>query len=482
MFLTNTLSGNKEVFVPQKPGIATLYSCGPTVYSQAHIGNLRSYVFSDTLARVLSEAGNRVIRVINITDVGHLTGDNEGDANQGEDRMEKSARESGQKASDIADRYTRLFLEDIRALGIDTEHIRFPHATQYIPEQIALIEELERGGHTYRLADGVYFDTSTFPGYGKLGNIPHDLIKSGDAQSVRERVALAGKARIKENAEKRNPADFALWKFSPAGVVRQQEWQSPWGRGFPGWHIECSAMTKALLGETIDIHTGGIDHIQVHHNNEIAQSESVSNRALARYWMHGAFLTVDEERIGKSVGNAIYVQDVVSAGYHPLALRYFYLQASYRSPLSFSWDALGASQEALTRLWRLAAEAKKDSKGISQHSAARERFLALVRDDLATPKALAFLWEVIKDERLSPKAVWGVVEAADAVLGLSLLTPPHNTELPLPDAVQALVTEREAARNAKDFARADELRIHIQNRGYRVEDLPSGQVVRRIPR
>lgn len=478
VFLTNTLSGKKEVFVPLKPGTVTLYSCGPTVYSQAHIGNLRSYVFSDTLARVLKQAGHNVVRVINITDVGHLTGDNEGDANQGEDRIEKSARETGEKAVDIADRYTRLFIEDIQKLGIDTAHVRFPHATQYIPEQIALIQTLERKGHVYRLRDGLYFDTSTYPGYGKLGNIPHDLIKNGTVDSVRERVALAGRARIKENAEKRNPADFALWKFSPVGVVRQQEWQSPWGRGFPGWHIECSAMSKALLGETIDIHTGGIDHIPVHHNNEIAQSEGANDRTLARYWLHGAFLTVDEERIGKSVGNAVYIQELIEAGYHPLALRYFFLQANYRSPLSFSWDALAASQEALTRLWKLVEDARRDSKGVSQHSTVLDHFLTLVRDDLATPKALAYLWEVVKDEHLSSKAVWGVIEAADQVLGLSLLHPPKIRIESIPPDIQKLADERVTARNDRDYARADELRIHIENRGYHVDDTPSGQVVR----
>ncbi len=476
MFLTNTLGGQKQAFVPLKPGIVTLYSCGPTVYSQQHIGNLRAAVFSDTLARVLRQNGYRVRQVINITDVGHLTGDNEGDANQGEDRMEKSARESGVSAQDIAERYTNRYLEDIRALGVRTDDILFPHATSYIPEQIALIETLERKGHTYRTKDGIYFDTGTFPAYGKLGNIPQELIKDGDAGSALDRIALAGHGRIKENKEKRHPADFALWKFSSAGVVRQQEWQSPWGRGFPGWHLECSAMIKALLGETIDLHTGGIEHIPVHHNNEIAQSESASGKPLARYWMHLAHLTLGGEKISKSLGNALYLSDLTELGFHPLALRYFFLQANYRSTLSFSWEALGASQEALTRLWKLCRTIRKEAKGVAVYGDASERIRALAADDLGTPRVLAALWEIVRDDELSYKKIWGAVETAEAVLGLSLTEPPQvrETEERVPAEVQKLAGEREEARRARDFARADELRIHIENSGYTVEDSPEG--------
>lgn len=476
VFLTNTLGGQKQPFSPLKPGVVTLYSCGPTVYSRAHIGNLRPYVMSDTLARVLTQNGYRVRRVINITDVGHLTGDNEGDANQGEDRMEKSARETGRSAQDIADHFTKLFLEDISALNIREDEILFPHATQYIPEQIAMVQALEKSGHTYRARDGIYFDVSTFPGYGKLGNIPQEIIKSGDVDSVADRVAMAGRARIKENPEKRNPADFALWKFSPAGVVRQQEWPSPWGRGFPGWHIECSAMSKALLGPEIDIHTGGMDHIPVHHNNEIAQSESVNHTPLARYWLHSAFLTVNEERIGKSMGNALYLSDIESRGIHPLALRYFFLQANYRSPLSFTWEALEASNEALNRLWKAARTVREEAKGVAVHGPESERIRALAADDLGTPRAIAALWETLHDDELSPKRVWAAIETAEAVLGLSLTNPPIVREVPVqvPAEVERLVQEREAARRDRDYHRADELRIHIENRGYTVEDTAQG--------
>jgi cysteinyl-tRNA synthetase len=476
------MGGQKQAFVPLRPSQATMYSCGPTVYSRAHIGNLRPYVMSDTLARVLAQNGIRVRRVINITDVGHLTGDNEGDANQGEDRMEKSARETGQNASDIADHFTRLFLEDIEALDISPDVILFPRATQYIPEQIAMIQTLEAQGHTYRTHDGIYFDVSTFPGYGKLGNIPQEHLKNGTAATVADRIALSGRGRIKENKEKRNPADFALWKFSPAGVVRQQEWPSPWGRGFPGWHLECSAMSKALLGTELDIHTGGMDHIPVHHNNEIAQSESANQSTFVRYWLHSAFLTIDEERIGKSVGNALYLSDIVERGYHPLALRYFFLQANYRTPLSFSWDALTASNEALSRLWRIAQTAKNDAGGIGVQSEASERIRALAADDLGTPRVIAALWEIVRDEDLSHKKIWGAIETAEEVLGLSLTNPPHAPEVrtpPVPEEIRALAQEREDARAARDFARADELRIHIEESGYAVEDTADGPRIHR---
>lgn len=482
VFLTNTLGGQKQQFVPLKPGTATLYSCGPTVYSRAHIGNLRAYVFSDTLTRVLAQNGFHVRRVINITDVGHLTGDNEGDADHGEDRMEKSARETGQNAQDIAAHFTKMFMEDIVALNVHIEDTHFPRATNYIPEQIAMIKALEKNGHTYRTHDGIYFDVSTFPAYGKLGNIPQDIIKSGTAGSIADRVALVGRGRIKENAEKRNAADFALWKFSPAGVVRQQEWSSPWGRGFPGWHIECSAMSKAMLGIELDLHTGGMDHIPVHHNNEIAQSESVNGRTFVRYWLHSAFLTIDEERVGKSVGNAIYLSDITERGFHPLAYRYFLLQANYRSPLSFSWEALGASAEALSRLWKIARTMKQESGGIGTYGAESERIRALAADDLGTPRVIAALWEIVRNEDIPVRRVWAATETAEDILGLSLTNPPHAhmPETSVPAEIQQMVQEREAARATRDFSRADELRIHIESRGYAVEDGQGGpKIVRK---
>ncbi|HEY0979527.1 MAG TPA: cysteine--tRNA ligase [Candidatus Paceibacterota bacterium] len=462
VLFTNSLSGKKEVFTPVKAGIATLYSCGPTVYSRAHIGNLRAYVFADLIARVLAQAGYRVRRVINITDVGHLTDD----ADTGEDKMEKGARLEGLSAQDIAARYTKLFVEDIRALNIDADDISFPRATDYIEEQIDLIKLLEARGYTYRTSDGIYFDTSRFPNYGALDH--------GGAKLREEAFAEIGR-RIAGNEEKKHPADFALWKFSPRGSKRQQEWHSPWGIGFPGWHVECSAMVRALLGQPIDIHTGGIDHVPVHHTNEMAQSEAAYDRQLARYWLHGAFLTMADEKISKSRGDDIALSALLERGIEPQALRYLFLQAHYRSPLSFSWESLAAAASALERLQRLAALVRAESKGHAKPSAWSRRMIALLRDDLATPSALALLWEVLKDEDLSREEQYAVLEAAEEVLGLGLLA--EKAPAAVPAHILALLQEREAARAARDFAKADALRIHIEGSGYAVEDGPDGPIV-----
>lgn len=461
LFLTNTLSGEKERFVPRKPGQASLYTCGPTVYSEAHIGNLRAYIFSDTLARTLTNAGFRVRRVINITDVGHLTDD----ADTGEDKMELGAQREGVSAQEIAERYTALYIQDLADLSIDVKDITFPRATQYIKEQIALIQTLEEKGHTYITKDGVYFDISTFPAYGKLGNVAATLQKE-------ETLSGAGQ-RITHTTEKRHPADFALWKFSHDSK-RQQEWESPWGTGFPGWHIECSAMSKALLGVEIDIHTGGMDHIPVHHNDEIAQSEGASGKPLATYWLHNAFVTLQDEKLSKSENRVVYLHTLKERGIHPLALRYFYLQAHYRSPVSFTWEALEASSEALKRLWKHAGDIQTEK---TEDSAALEEFMLAMRNDLNTSQALAILWDALRSAELRDTQKRKMLVVADAHLGLSLLTPPlpkTYTLAELPLEVQELAHKRQMARDQRDFATSDELRIHIADRGYLVEDTPSG--------
>ena len=462
LFLTNTRTGKRELFTPLKAGVATLYSCGPTVYSRSHIGNLRAYVFADILARTLTEAGYRVRRVINITDVGHLTDD--GDA--GEDKMEAGAKREGQSAQDIAARYTKQFIEDIRLLAVNADDISFPRATDYIEEQIDIIKKLEERGYTYRTSDGIYFDTNAFPGYGALDHSGHKMREEAFADIGR---------RIKGNDEKKHPADFALWKFTPRGTRRQQEWTSPWGAGFPGWHIECSAMARALLGQPFDIHTGGIDHIPVHHTNEIAQSEAAFDKPLARFWMHSAFLTIDNRKISKSAGDDIYLSDITERNLNPLALRYLFLQAHYHSPLSFTWESLEAAAAALERLTRLTRLIHTEAKGRAKQSDHSRRMIALLRDDLATPTALAFLWEIVKDEDLERTEQLAVIEAAESIFGLSLLKE-EGHEL-IPPHIQALVEERTQARLAGDYAKSDALRIHIANSGYHVEDGPSGVVV-----
>ncbi|MFA7302163.1 MAG: cysteine--tRNA ligase [Candidatus Paceibacterota bacterium] len=462
VFLSNTLSGEREVFISQKPGVVLLYSCGPTVYGPAQIGNLRSYVFSDTLARVLAGAQYRVNRVINITDFGHLVSDGD----EGEDKMTKGLKREGLELTManmrvLAEQYAALFMSDLEALNVDTESIRFPRASDYIPEQIALIRTLEQKGYAYRTKQGVYFDTARFHGYGKLGGINVDAQVQG--------------SRAQTNSEKRSPADFVLWKPDT-----KLGWQSPWGMGFPGWHIECSAMVRSLLGQEIDIHTGGEDHIAVHHNNEIAQSEAASGRPFARYWLHNAFLTVGGEKISKSLGNGFVLADLIERGFHPLALRYFFLQAHYRSPLSFSWEALAGAAAGLDRLWATAQRIAEESKRVSHPSEARVNFLALLRDDLSTPQALGVLWEALRSEDYAPEEKWGLIEDAEAHLGLSLINPPRAGAVPeseIPEEVRALLRERNTARSGKDFEEADRLRGEIAQRGYRVDDGPSGAVL-----
>lgn len=467
VFFTNTLTGKKEVFIPLKPHEALIYSCGPTVYGPVHIGNLRAYVFTDTLARTLEAGGYRVRRVINITDFGHLVSDSD----EGEDKMTKGLKREGLALSlenmrTMAERYAVQFIEELAALHVDVSSVLFPRASDYIPEQIALIKTLEQKEYAYRTSEGVYFDTSRFHTYGKLGGLALE--------------AQQESARIKQR-EKRNPADFVLWKPDPA-----LGWESPWGLGFPGWHIECSAMSRSLLGQEIDIHTGGVDNIPIHHNNEIAQSEAASGRQFVRYWLHNAFLTAaDGEKASKSVGNVVYLPEVLAKGYHPLALRYFYLQAHYRTPLSFSWDALAGAATALTRLWKLALEIAAESNRVAHRSDAELNFLAAMRDDLGTPQAVAVLWDALRSEDYTPEEKWGLLEVAEAHLGLALTDPPQSGPVAVaaedaPAELQALLREREAAREAKDFATADQLRAQIAKGGYRVDDGPNGPMLTRL--
>ncbi|HFC10685.1 MAG TPA: cysteine--tRNA ligase [Candidatus Kaiserbacteria bacterium] len=465
IFLTNSLTRKKERFVPIKPGIVTMYSCGPTVYSKVHIGNLRAYIFSDTLARVLKHAGYRVHRIMNITDVGHLTGDSD----DGEDKIEIGAKREGVSAQEISERYTRLFLDDLVALNVDTHNITFPRATEYIKEQIELAHALEEKGFAYRIKDGLYFNTERFPSYGKLGGFSSASLKPG--------------ARVKINPEKHSPADFALWKKTPSGAKRLQEWNSPWGRGCPGWHLECSAMARTLLGVEIDIHTGGEDLAYTHHNAEIAQSEAVSGRTFAHYWLHNAYLTMNGEKASKSIGNVTYLSQIIEQDIHPLALRYFFLQAHYRTPLSFSWDALKASNEALERLWRTARRVADDSEMHGKPSKYQKSFIASMHDDLNTSHALGILWKAVKSEDVSPAQKWQILVDADALLGLSLTKPSTmQRNVPrdqLPKNILDIIKKRDIARDAKDFSTADALRTKLQNLGYEVKDGENGTIISR---
>ncbi len=467
--LHNTLSGKKDLFKPLQPGAVKMYTCGPTVYSEQHIGNMRAMIFSDTLARVLAYNGYKVSRVTNITDVGHLTGDNEGDADVGADRMEKAAAKEGKEVQDIAKEVTELFLQDLVELNIDTSDILFPRATEYIQEQIIFIQTLEEKGYTYVTNDGVYFDTSLYREYGKLGNIDVNALKEG--------------ARVEVNPEKRNPTDFALWKFLKKDEKRQQEWDSPWGRGFPGWHIECSAMSRALLGSQLDIHTGGIEHIPIHHNNEIAQSESLTGKTFANYWLHNAHLQIEGHKIAKSTGNTVFLREIVEKGFSPLALRYLVLTAHYKSQMNFTWSSIEAANKALNKLYKYMVD-NSTNNGVVDDGF-RSKFVSFINDDLDTPKAIALVWELMKSEDVETQDKIATLLDFDEVFGLDFrgamdrkLEIADQTKVAIKDApkkVQELLRARKKARTNKDYAESDKLRDKIKELGFEIKDADGDQ-------
>jgi len=470
--LFNSLTKTVEPFRPQRGRTVRMYTCGPTVYDFAHIGNLRTYLFEDVLKRVLMVDGYRVRHVMNITDVGHLTDD----ADAGEDKLERAAARQRKSATQLAAFYTRAFVRDLKRLGVIMPD-EMPRATAYVAEQIAFVRRLERLGVTYVTSDGVYFDTSKFPAYEKAFG----------GQKLEEKEAGA---RVEVRSEKHSPHDFALWKMTPEGVKRQQEWDSPWGRGFPGWHLECSVMSRALLGQPFDIHAGGIDHIPIHHTNEIAQSEAAYGKPLASMWCHGAFLTVEGKRMGKSEGNLVTVDAIIRRGFDPLSYRYLVLGAHYRSMLNFTWDALAGAQSALTKLREHCRTLPKLQAPSSQLQArmrsaearaALDRLHAAFNDDLDTPKALAILWDVLKSQIPNPKSddQSAIIAFADRVFGLGL-TQFLGKRVRVPVEVRRLVAQREDARAASAWARADVLRAQIEALGWMVEDTKGGPTMREV--
>jgi cysteinyl-tRNA synthetase len=430
-----------------------LYACGLTVYDYAHIGNLRSYIFEDILRRVLEFNGYQVQHVVNITDVGHLTSD----ADVGEDKMEKGSRRTGKTAWEIADDYTQAFQEDFRRLNI-LEPTIWCKATDHIKEQIAFVECIEAKGFTYRTSDGVYFDTSQLENYGYLARLDIEGLQAGS------RVDMA---------EKRNVTDFALWKFSPPETQRQMEWDSPWGVGFPGWHIECSAMSVKYLGPFFDIHCGGEDHISVHHSNEIAQTQACYGTNLANFWMHGYFLNLKQMKMAKSRGDFLRVQSLIDRGIDPLAYRYFCLNAHYRSRLAFSWESLDGAVTALNRL-RSAVYEMGQAGPVDEEI--MDEFQARINSDLNMPRALALTWEVIKSD-LPQATKKGMLLEFDRVLGLGLAAWEPAQEV-IPEEIQSLVNERQEARAEKRWQEADELRDRIADAGYEIEDTAEGPRVR----
>ena len=468
MRLHNTLSGTVETFVPQNKDNVSLYTCGPTVYSEPLIGNWVAYLRWDLLVRVLRANNYQVNRVMNITDVGHLTSD----ADDGEDKMEKGARKEGVTAWEVADRYTNRFLEGMTRLNLLPPET-LSKATEHIAEQIQLIETLERKGHTYVIGDGVYFDTATFPTYADFAHLDLAAMKAG--------------ARVEFNSEKRNASDFALWKLSPKDTKRDMEWDSPWGKGFPGWHIECSAMAINYLGETIDIHTGGIDHIPVHHTNEIAQSEAATGKRFANYWLHANFLLSNGTKISKSLGNGYSLDDLKEKGFSPLDFRMFVLQSHYRTESNFTWENLTAAANRLNHWKEIAALRHQihdtiierdavDSPVSGRLLAARRALIEALDDDLNSPLALTHIDALFSDvesaqpDDIDQRILDETLQYIDDLLGLKLLqsTPDINED------TKQLIVARERARETRDWGEADKLRLVIAEAGIALRDTPSG--------
>lgn len=456
IYLTNTLTKNKELFSPINPGTVGMYQCGPTVYGNAHIGNLRSYTMGDIIRRVFEYNGYLVNQVMNITDIGHLVSDGD----DGDDKMTKGLKREGMEITlenmlKLARTYEEIFLADISEMNILRPKI-VARASEHIDEDIEIIKKLEEKGFTYIISDGVYFDTEKMPDYGKLGGLSH-----------------SHESRIGEISEKKNPRDFALWKLDD-----KKGWPSPWGQGFPGWHIECSGMGMKYLGEQFDIHTGGHDLASVHHNNEIAQSEcSTGHAPFVKYWLHNEFVNIGDTKMAKSGDNSITLETVRAHGISPVALRYLYLQSHYRSQISFSWDALSGAETALKKLqsyiWRI-----KETGDVSESY--KTLFTDMINDDLNTAGALAIVWELIKNPDVSDADKRATILDFDRVLGLGLDTIEPETETEIPEHIKKILHEREIAREKKDWHSSDLLRNEIQALGYELKDTDDGQKVRKI--
>ena len=467
----NTMGREIQEFVPIEEGRVGMYTCGPTVYNYAHIGNLRTYIFEDILRRTLEYLGYRVTHVMNVTDVGHLTDD----ADEGEDKVLKSAREKGKTVWEIAEFYTRAFFDDIDKLNIERPTI-VCKATEHIDDMINLIKRIEKNGYTYESGGNLYFDISKFKDYGKLALLNIEDLKAG--------------ARIGIDKNKKNPHDFVLWFTKSKFEHQAMMWDSPWGRGYPGWHIECSAMSMKYLGDHFDIHCGGIDHIPVHHTNEIAQSEAATGKKWVNYWLHGEFLVMAKEKMAKSAGNFITLSTLIEKGYDPLDYRYFCLGAHYRSQLQFSFEALDSARNArlslvdrIARLKESVGEENSGVRGSAETGGVKNRYLEAferdITDDLNVPRALADLWNMLKDSSMGDAEKLSTALVMDRILGLRL-DEAKIPELKLDDEIVAMIEERKRARANRDFKRADEIREKLRERGIILEDTPDGVRVRKV--
>ncbi len=451
----NTLSRKKEEFVPIKQGQVGIYSCGPTVYKYAHIGNLRAYVFMDELRRVLEYDGLRVKSVMNITDVGHLVSDGD----DGEDKMQKSANETGKTPLEIAEFYTNQFMKDIDALNIKRPTVT-PKATDNIPEMINVVNDLLDKGYAYQTEDGIYFSVEKFPNYGRLSGINLEDQRHG--------------ARVEVNSFKRHPIDFALWKKAQPNHL--QQWQSPWGMGFPGWHIECTAMSKKYLGTTFDIHTGGVDHIPIHHENEIAQAECWLGCKAVNYWMHSEFMLIDGGKMSKSLGNTYTVTDLVDRGYAPVMFRYFCLNVQYRQKINFTWDGMESAKNAYNKLcaqlWvHKTSDVATDKAVIDDYT---KKFEDAINDDLNIPLAIGVLWTMLKEPK--SKDIYNLALKFDKVFALDFdkIKAPEQPKIDVPENVKILAEQRLEARKAKNWVESDRLRNEINALGYAIKDTANG--------
>ncbi|MEN7982151.1 MAG: cysteine--tRNA ligase [Nanoarchaeota archaeon] len=451
--LYNTLTRKKEIFKPIKKNFVGIYGCGPTVYWYQHIGNLRRYIFEDILVRTLLFNNYKIKHYINVTDVGHLTSD----ADEGEDKIEKAAKKEGKRAKDITKHYFDSFKKDSEKLNFTMPN-KWLWATEHIKEQINLIKILEKKGFTYKTKDGIYFDTSKLKEYGKLANLNFEGLQEGKRIKIRD---------------KKNKTDFALWKFSWKKGLRQQEWDSPWGVGFPGWHIECSAMSSKYLGKQFDIHTGGIDHIQIHHTDEIAQSESVfEKKPWVKYWMHAGHLRLKEGKMSKSSGKILRLNDLEKKGYSALDFRYLVLSTHYRKPLIFSFENLNSAKISLKSLKNIISDLGNDGQINKKYL---KEFKEAINDDLNIPKALQALWKLVRDESVVGKLK--TIKEIDKVFGLDLLIKKKEK---IPKEILSLVKERGKAREKKDWKKSDLLRDEINKKGYSVDDTGKGVKVRKL--
>ncbi|MCL5019343.1 MAG: cysteine--tRNA ligase [Patescibacteria group bacterium] len=465
MNIYNSLTRKTEVFKPINPPKVGIYACGPTVYDFVHIGNFRTYLLSDVLVRVLKYLGFKVNFYMNITDVGHLTGDNVGDADTGDDKMEIAAKKQNKNAWDIAAFYAKQFFDDYSKLNL-TKPNDFVYATKHIAEQIDLIRKLHEKGFTYKTSDGIYFNTAKFPDYGKLST----LDKKGIAAGIRI-----------DMREKKNTTDFALWKFSKPKDKRQMEWDSPWGKGFPGWHIECSAMSMKYLGESFDFHLGGEDLLSTHHPNEIAQSEAATGRKFVKYWIHGTFMRINNQRMSKSLKNNYTISDLEKKGFNPMALRYLYLTAHYRQVLNFTFDSLNSASSAFKSLneqvnvlRRQASRNELSPEKLEKIDIFQKNFRAALEDDLNMPKTLAILWEVIKSN-IPSEDKYDLIMNFNEVFGFKF----NDVKLIVPAEVTQLADLRVKARKEGNYKDADKLREDIRKKGFEIEDKDDNYFIRK---